>query len=175
MKDKHKITTRNIVLIGVMLATIEAAKVSLAAVPGIEIVTLLVILYALVFGQNIYYALAAFILLEGCLHGFGIWWFMYVYTWPLLAFAAQRLPKNSPLIIWSIFSAIFGLCFGALCSVPYFIAGGPKTAFAWWIAGIPTDIAHCISNFILCMTLFVPLKGVFNKVSEFTDGMADNE
>lgn len=166
MRNKRNITTKDIVLIGVMLATIEAVKVSLSAIPGVELVTLLVMLYALVFRRNIYYALAAFILLEGCLYGFGVWWFMYVYIWPLLAFLTQRLAKNNSVIIWSVFAAAYGLMFGALCSIPYLIIGGPKMAFAWWIAGIPTDITHCISNFVVCLILFNPLKIILNKVNE---------
>lgn len=166
MKNSRHITTKDIVLIGVMIATIEIAKISLSVISGVELVTLLIILYALAFPKNIYYALAAFIFLEGCLYGFGIWWFMYVYIWPLLAFLTQMFSRNKSVIIWSIFSGIYGLLFGALCSVPYLITGGPYMAFAWWIAGIPTDIVHCISNFIVCFVLFKPLKGVLDKVCE---------
>ena len=31
-------------------------------------------------------------------------------------------------------------------------------AITWWISGISTDIIHGVSNFIVCMVLFKPLK-----------------
>ena len=69
---KLRITTRDVAQIGVMIATIEAAKMALSVIPGVEIVTLLIILYSLTFGKKIYYVLAAFVLIEGCLYGFGV-------------------------------------------------------------------------------------------------------
>ena len=47
---KLRITTRDVAQIGVMIATIEAAKMALSVIPGVEIVTLLIILYTLTFG-----------------------------------------------------------------------------------------------------------------------------
>ena len=68
---RGKITTKDLALIGVMIATIEAVKLALSFVPNVELVTILIVLYALVFGRRIYYAIAAFVLMEGCLYGFG--------------------------------------------------------------------------------------------------------
>ncbi len=155
---KNKLTTKDIALMGVMLATIEAAKLAMSYLPNIELVTLLVILYTLFFGKRIYYVLAAFVLIEGCLYGFGIWWVMYLYVWPLLAFLTNCFKKQQSVWFWSIFSGAYGLFYGALCSIPYIVTSGIYGAFAWWVAGIPFDIVHCISNFILCMVLFVPLR-----------------
>lgn len=162
---KLRITTRDVAQIGVMIATIEAAKMALSVIPGVEIVTLLIILYSLTFGKKIYYVLAAFVLIEGCLYGFGVWWIMYLYIWPLLAFLTQMFWKNESVILWSVFSGVYGLCFGALCSIPYYFVGGAKMAVTWWVSGIPTDIAHGISNFILCLILFKPLKNALEKLS----------
>ncbi len=165
---KNKLTIRDIAVIGVMIATIEVAKLALSYVPNVELVTLLIILYTLIFGEKIYYAIAAFVLIEGCLYGFGIWWIMYVYIWPLLAFLTHLFRKNESVIFWSIFAAFYGLFFGALCSIPYYFIGGAKMAISWWIAGIPYDILHGISNFILCLVLFMPLKKALEKL-RFSD------
>lgn len=165
MKDKMKLTTKDIALIGVMIATIEAAKMALSFLPNIELVTLLIILYTLFFGYRILYVILAFILIEGCLYGFGIWWAMYAYIWPLLALLTHLFRKQDSVWFWSVFSGIYGLFFGALCAVSYFFIGGWRTAFAWWISGIPMDVVHCISNFVLCLVLFLPLKTVLKKVS----------
>ena len=147
-----------------MIAALEAVKHALAFLPNVELVTLLIILYTLYFGDKIIYVIASFILLEGCWYGFGLWWVMYAYIWPLLALLTYLLRKQESVWVFSVLSGGFGLCFGALCSIPYFFIGGAKTAFAWWVAGIPYDLIHCVSNFLLCRVLFLPLKNVAKNV-----------
>lgn len=164
MSEKAKLTTKDIALIGVMIATLEAVKMALSFLPNVELVTLLIILYTLYFGKRIFYVIPVFILIEGSIYGFGLWWIMYAYIWPLLAVLTHLFRKMESVWFWSIFSGAFGLFFGALCSIPYFFIGGVKTAAAWWVAGIPYDILHCISNFILCMVLFLPLRKVLEKL-----------
>ena len=50
----------------------------------------------------------------------------------------------------------YGLCFGALCALPY-LAFGPGAALANWVSGIPFDIAHCAGNFLTTLLLYTPL------------------
>lgn len=154
----------DIALMGVMIATIEAAKIALSFLPNVELVTLLMILYTLFFGAKIVYVIAAFLLLEGCLYGFGLWWIMYAYIWPLIAGLTWIFRKRESVWFWSIFSGACGLFFGALCSIPYFFLGGVKAMAAWWVAGIPYDLVHCVSNTVLCLVLFRPLNGVLRRI-----------
>lgn len=164
MKSKTKITVRDIAITGMMIATIEVAKNALAFIPNVELVSLLVILFTLYFGKKILFVIPAFILLEGCIYGFGLWWIMYLYVWPLLALITYIMRKQDSVWGWAIISGSFGLAFGALCSIPYIVLSGPKAAFAWWISGIPFDILHCVSNFVLCLVLFNPLSKVMRKM-----------
>lgn len=166
MGKAHKIPTRDIALIGVMIATLEAAKLAMSYLPNVELVTLLIILYTLVFGRRILYVIPAFVLIEGCLYGFGIWWVMYLYVWPLLAGLTWLLRKNESVWFWSVFSGAFGLLFGAFCAIPYFFVGGAKAAFTWWVAGIPYDLIHCAANATLCVVLFTPLRRVLRQLEQ---------
>ncbi len=161
---RGSIRTKDIAVIGVMIATIEAVKLALSFLPNVELVTLLIVLYSLVFGRRIYYAIAAFVLLEGCLHGFGIWWVMYLYLWPLLAVLARLFRRWEEPWFWAVFTGAYGLCFGALCALPYLVIDGWHAALVWWVAGIPYDILHGISNAVLCMVLFQPLYRVLHKL-----------
>lgn len=165
MHSKRSLTIKDIALIGVMTATLEVGKLALIYLPNIEIVSLFIILYSLFFGRKSIYAIAAFILIEGCLYGFGIWWIMYLYIWPLLSLLARCLQKYAAPLPYAILSGLFGLFFGALCAIPYLFIGGWSMAFTWWVAGIPYDIVHCIGNFILCLLLFKPLSHVLSRVS----------
>ena len=164
MKSNTKITVKDIAITGMMIATIEVAKNALAFIPNVELVSLLVILFTLYFGKKILFVIPAFILLEGCIYGFGLWWIMYLYVWPLLALITYIMRKQDSVWVWAIMSGSFGLAFGALCSIPYIVLSGPKAAFAWWVSGIPFDILHCVSNFVLCLVLFNPLSKVMRKM-----------
>lgn len=163
MQEKENV--RDIARIGVMIALLEAVKNALAFVPNVELVTLFIILFTLFFEGKILFVIAAFDLIEGCLHGFGIWWVMYLYVWPLLALLTWLFRKQESVWFVSILSGVFGLLFGALCSIPYFFVGGANMAFTWWVAGIPYDLLHGASNFVLCLVLFKPLRNVMKKMA----------
>jgi energy-coupling factor transport system substrate-specific component len=163
MTTKHKLTTREIAVMGLMVAVLEASVHAMAAIPNVEPVTLLLMLFTLFLGKRVIYVLAAYLLLEGCFYGFGLWWIMYLYIWPLLAFLTHLLRRQKSVWVFAILSGLFGLFFGALCSIPYLFIGGISGAFAWWVSGIPFDLIHCVSNFLLCLFLFPPLRYCMNR------------
>lgn len=163
-KEKLRITTKDIVLIGIMISIIEVVKFSLSFMAGVELVTLLFIVYTLFFKEKMVYALPAFFLTEGVLFGFKIWWFMYLYVWTILVALVYLFRKNQSVWFWSIISGIYGLIFGMLCSLIYIATDGVNAAISWWIAGMPTDVIHGISNFIICLVLFKPLNRAFNMI-----------
>ena len=49
-KSSWSLTVRDVAYIGIMIATLEAAKLSLSFIPNVELVTFLLILYTLAFG-----------------------------------------------------------------------------------------------------------------------------
>lgn len=169
--NRAKIALKDIAVIGLMAATIEVAKMALAFLPNIELTSFLLILYALTFGKRAIYTVPVFILIEGAVYGFNLWWIMYLYAWPLLVLLTRIFKKNTSVWFWSVFSGIFGLMFGALCSIPYFFIGwaggtiksGIVHAVTWWVAGIPWDIVHCISNFIIMLILYHPIRRVLQR------------
>lgn len=164
MKKTRVLSVKDIALIGMMTATIEVAKCALSFLPNIELVSFLIILYTLFFGKLIFLAIPVFILLEGCIYGFGLWWIMYLYAWPLLALLTLLFRRQKSPLFWSVLSALFGLFFGALCAIPYLFVSGPRGAFAWWAAGIPFDILHCVSNFFICLLLYTPMRRLLEKL-----------
>lgn len=160
------LTVKEIALIGMMIASLEAVKLALSFLTNIELVTLLIILYSLFWGWKVLYAAFAFVIVECMIWGFNIWVIMYLYIWPLLVVLTLLFQKQKSVWFWSIFSGLYGLFFGALCAIPYFFIGGWQTAFSWWIAGIPYDLVHCISNCILMFVLYLPLTRVFARMKK---------
>lgn len=167
---KNKISAKDIALIGMMVAVIEACKFALAAIPNVEVTSFWIIIFTLMFRKRIFIVIPVFILIEGIVYGFGLWWIMYLYAWPMLAVITLLLRKNKSMIMWSIISGAFGLLFGALCSIPYIFTGadlvsGLGIAFAWWVAGIPWDLVHGIANFAIMLLLYHPITKVMKKMT----------
>lgn len=153
---------RSVAEMGLMLAMVEAAKQALAAIPNVELVTFLFLVFTLLFGWRVIWVTLAFTAVETAIWGVNLWVVMYLYIWPLevllVMLLRRRFVHDEDGYWWyCILSALFGLAFGAFCSIPYLFLGGPRTAIAWWIAGIPYDILHGISNFVLCLVLFQPV------------------
>jgi len=159
MKKRPLFTTMDLVLDAMLSAILFVSQISLSWLPNVELVSLLLILYTLVFGKHVWLILYAFVLLEGLVYGFGLWWFTYLYVWPILPAAVFLIYKNKMpgAVSISLLSGIFGMLFGLFCSGFYFVSGGPGAALAWWIPGIPFDIIHGAGNFLLSLILFDPL------------------
>lgn len=151
---------------GMAVAIIEACKMVMQGLPNIEVTSFFVILFTLVLGNKMLLVVPAFTLIEGCVYGFGVWWVMYLYAWPLLALITWFIRKKDSVMLYSIVSGLFGLFFGALCSIPYLFIGGPSMMFSWWIAGIPFDLIHGASNFAIMFLLYKPTRRIMDRIIE---------
>ncbi len=149
--------TKDIVIIGVISALLITLQVGLSFLPNIELVSLLIILCTIIYGWKTLYIIYIFALAEGLVYGFGIWWINYLYVWTILMLLTMLFrDKRSP-FFWAILSGAFGLSFGLLCSIPYLFIGGVPMALSGIISGIPFDVIHCISNYLIVLVLFKPL------------------
>ena len=162
-----RFTAKDIAVMAMMLAIVEAAKRLLDSVPNVEMVTLLFVVFALTYGLRTLIVAVAFIAVEICYWGVHVWVIMYLYVWPLLILIAYKMGREHPPWAYAILTGFYGLFFGLLCSPVYLFMGGFNTAFSWWVAGIPYDILHGISNFILCIALFKPLMFAADKAFSF--------
>lgn len=159
-----KLTVKELVLIALLSALLLVSQVGLAFLPNIEVISLLVILYTLFFKKKTLYIIYIFALLEGLIYGFGIWWIMYLYVWTILWGIALLFRTEKNPVIWAFISGFFGLFFGTLCSVPYFITGGVSMGLSWIASGLMMDIIHGVGNFFVALLLFKPLYAAFQKV-----------
>ena len=165
--DGRRLGARGIAVLAVCAALVFALQVALAGIPNGECVTLLFLLYTLYFRRRTLYIIYTFAQLEGVTYGFGIWWFMYLYVWTILWAVVMLLGRRKrSALFWAVTAAFFGLCFGLLCTPPYFFIGGWTLAFSWWVAGIPFDLLHCVFNFAIVLVLFPPLNKLFARLQE---------
>lgn len=176
-KNKPILSIKDIALAGMMVAVIEVCKMALAFLPNIETTSFWLIQFTMFFGWKILFVVPVFILIETSMYGFQSWVIMYMYVWPLLVFLAWNFRKKDSVWFWSIFSSVFGLLFGALCSLYYVVVGtaggtilnGLYAGFTWWIAGIPWDIVHGVGNFVIMFVLYKPVQMVMRRAKRLLE------
>lgn len=158
MEEKRRFSTIELVRIALLGAILYVAQIGLAAIPNLELVSLLILIYTLVFGKKTFWMILVFNLFEGIQWGFGLWWISYLYTWPILMLLVLLLKKliKEEFLIWSVLLGLYGLAFGSFFAVAY-IPVDPKYALTYWISGLPWDVWHGICNFVLTIILGKPI------------------
>lgn len=152
---KFSLGIKELVIYSLLGAILVLSQVGLSYIPNVEIVTLLIIICSLVFGIKCLFSVGLFVIIMGTIYGFGFWWVGYVIIWPTLCIVtllAKKYLINRYLIL-ALYSAIFGMCFGLLYSLPSIVTVGLNAAIAHWIAGISFDIIHGVSNYIVMICL----------------------
>ena len=163
-RSDKAITVRDLCFLSHAAALMFAIKLALSSLPNINLNALIIILVTVFFGWKAMYTVCVYILLEGFFFGFGIWWVSYLIVWPLLAALSMVLRKHSSPVLWAILAGLFGLAFGPLMYIIFFtITGGWEGFLPMWIAGIPYDLIHAISNFLSVLILFRPLSNVITR------------
>ena len=132
-----------LVLSGLMGALLVVSKQAMSGLPNLEPVSLLIILFALELPRETPGAITVFILLQGVLYGFGLWWVMYLYVWYLLALLAWLLRRMDYAFFWA---------------AVYLVAKTPAFALSWWRSGLSYDALHGVGNFVLMLLLYRPLR-----------------
>jgi energy-coupling factor transport system substrate-specific component len=144
-------------------------KLVLTWIPNVHLGAVLIIVYTQAFRHKVLYIIYLYVLLEIAVFGFNpMWTIGYLYVWTILAGLSWffRSMKNS--LSWAVLAGTFGLTFGALMAPPFILfTTGTEQFFykflPYWVSGIPFDLIHCFSNFILCLVLWKPLTRLLNK------------
>ncbi len=158
------IKLRELILLTLLGVLMYVLQVIMSQLPNIEPVTLFIILTARKFGYKSFLSVYVFVGCELMTYGLEMWALNYLYVWAVLCVIACLLRKVDSAAVWSLIAAIYGLFFGTLCAIPYFIIGGVSGGVAYMIGNFWFDILHCGGNFVLVLLLYAPLTRVMNKV-----------
>ena len=159
-----KLTVRELILFGILGALTFAMKLTMAALPNIEPVTLCLLVYGAVFGYKALYPAYVYVTMEILYFGLGTWNFCYLYIWAIPVIAGSTLRAMRHSLGWALVSGAFGLLFGALCGIVDAFIGGVAYAVSKWVSGIPFDIAHCLGNFGIALVMFKPLRELLDRL-----------
>jgi energy-coupling factor transport system substrate-specific component len=165
MKKKNSaISIYELCLYPMLGALMFCSKVIMEVLPNIHMLGLLTMVYTVVFRRRALIPIYIYVFLNGLYAGFNMWWVPYLYILTILWGITMLLKEEKSPVIWAFISGFFGLFFGTLCSVPYFITGGVHMGLSWIIAGLQMDIIHGIGNFFVALVLFQPLRTAFYNV-----------
>ena len=167
-----KITVKELALFSVLGALTFAAKYVMSVLPNIEPVSLMVMLFAVVFGKKCLYPIYLYVAMEILFFGLGLWNINYLYVWAVLALGAWLLRRMESPLGWAMVSGVFGLSFGALCGIVDIFIGGVPYAAAKWVSGIPFDLLHCAGNFAVTFVLLSPLQELMKRIVPMERKMA---
>ncbi len=164
MSSPGKPKLREVIVLGLLAAMMIGTKVAMAALPNIHLGAVFLAFAVMLFGWKALYTAAVYVVLEGMVYGFGLWWGSYVYCWPILVALLMTVRKQDSPLLYAVVAGLFGLCFGALCEIPYLFIIGWKSSVAMWMAGIPYDLLHAAGNFVLSLLLLPVLKKLRGKL-----------
>lgn len=164
MVKKNGLSLGEVVLFGILGALTFALKFAMAALPNIEPVSLLMIVFGAVFGLKALYPCYVYVTMEILTFGIGTWNINYLYIWAIIVVAAWLMRKTEQPFAWALLSGVFGLFFGAFCAPVDAFVGGWSYALSKWVSGIPFDALHCGGNFVLALILYQPLRKLLERL-----------
>ena len=145
---------RELVLLALLGALLWVSKMALAWLPNIEPVSLLLVVYTVVLGWRVLAPLYVYVAMELLIWGIGFWSICYTYVWLVLVLLAMVFRRMESPLGWAVLSGAFGLSFGALCALVYWVSGGWAFALSWWVSGIPFDEGNLL--FFPCSAKILP-------------------
>ena len=158
-----KLSVREMVLFSILGAMTFSAKYVMSFLPNVEPSSLMVMLFAVVFGKKWVYPTYLYVAMEILFYGINLWSINYLYVWAVLAVIAYSMRGTRSPLAWAMLSGVFGLFFGVLCGIVDVFIGGFQYALTKWISGIPFDISHCIGNFFIALVMFRPLRKLLER------------
>lgn len=172
---KPRLSVREITLFGLLGALMFVSDLLMELLPNVHLIGTLIMVSTLVFRAKALIPLYLYVFLYGLfVGGFAPWWVPYLYIWAILWGATMLLPKRMPrrvaAVVYPIVCSLHGFAFGLLYApAEALIHNLPfEGMVAWWVAGIPFDILHGVSNFAAGL-LVLPLADFVRKFAEKTE------
>jgi energy-coupling factor transport system substrate-specific component len=141
-------------------------------IPGVHFLGLIIAVSTITYRSKALIPLYVYILTDGLIVGFSQWWIPYLYIWlPLwlmfMLAGRLKLRKEIKTPLYMTLCALHGLSFGLLYAPmqTLFFGLSFEGTVAWVIAGLPTDITHAVSNFVMG-SLIIPLSALLRKLDK---------
>lgn len=143
-----KLTIKEMTLFGMLGAVMYCSKIFMEFLPNIHLLGVFTVAFTIVYRKKALYPIYVYVMLNGLLAGFNMWWIPYLYVWTVLWGVTMLLPKNTPRFVYILVCSAHGFLYGTLYAPAQAIMFGLdfQGVIAWIIAGFPYDCAHGIGN-----------------------------
>lgn len=164
-----KLSVKEMVIFALLGSLMFISKQLMEFLPNIHMLGMFTMLYTIVYRKKALIPIYVFVLLEGVIAGFSLWWIPYLYIWTILWAVTMLLPKNMPdkiaIPVYMAVCGLHGLSYGTLYAPFQALAFGYgfKGTLAWIASGLPWDIIHMIGNIVLG-SLILPLSKLLIKL-----------
>ncbi|MBQ8793710.1 MAG: hypothetical protein IJZ63_03065 [Clostridia bacterium] len=169
-----KLKLKDVAVLSLMGALMFAGDVLLEMLPNIHLVGIFITVTTAVYRKWALLSIYVYVLLQGLLSGFDLWWIPYIYIWDFLwlfiMLIPKRLPDNIKNILYVVVCALHGYLFGILYApsqVLLFFDGDFSRMIPWIILGIPADIIHGTSNLILGTLFILPAVKILKLTNKY--------
>lgn len=181
MAVKVRLDLRHIILFAMFGAMMLAGKLVFEGIRNVHMVGMLIVTFTVVYRKYALFPIYVFVFLAGLYYGFQQWWLSYLYIWTVLWGMTMLLPQHTPkalqgrlsrrtvqllqALMYCAVCGLHGLLFGTLYA-PLWAAIAhlsPKGTLAWIVAGLPSDLIHCLGNLAMG-TMIYPLAKLLSKL-----------
>ena len=167
-----KLNIKELAVFGMLGAMMFASKMLMEFLPNIHLLGVFTIATTVVYRQKALYPIYIYVLLNGLIAGFNVWWVPYLYIWTILWGATMLLPKSLPKkakpFVYMGLCGLHGFLYGILYAPAQALFFGLSfdATVAWIVAGFPFDAIHGVSN-IICGVLICPIIAVLKKAEKY--------
>lgn len=147
------------------------SKIVMEFLPNMHMLGMFTMLLTVVYRKKALVPIYLYVLLNGIISGFSMWWVPYLYIWTVLWAVTMLLPRNmsktAQMIVYPIVCALHGLLFGVLyapAQAVMFSLSFEQTV-AWVVAGLPFDAIHAVSNLVAGLLIY-PLSLLLKKLNK---------
>ena len=147
------------------------SKVAMEALPNIHLVGMLTMTYTIVLRFRALIPIYVYVMLDGVMQGFSVWWLPYLYAftilWAITMLFPKKMPRSVGTVVYPAVCALHGLFFGTLYApVLIWVQGFDLTQTITWLsAGLSFDLLHFFGN-LMAGLLILPLSELLKRLTK---------
>ena len=170
MKNKDRYRIKEYCVFAALACVMFVSKLLMELAPNIHLIACFTVTFTLVYRRRAIIPVMLFVFITGLFYGFDIWWFPYLYLWPLLHYLALLIPEDASdrkktmlaIIISTLHGLFYGILYAPFQAIAFHLSF--EGMLSWIAMGIPYDLIHAASNAASAF-LVVPLARLIKKLS----------
>ena len=165
-----------IALFAMFGALMFMTKYLMQAIPNIHLLAMFIAAFTIVYRWKALIPLYVYVVIDGIVGGFAMWWIPYLYIWLTLwgavmvvspAMERRHVSTKVQAAVYMLLCALHGLTFGMVYAPAQALIYGLsfKGMVAWIAAGLWFDVAHGAGDFV-AGALVVPLAALLRRLGK---------